>query len=258
MKRLALFFFIIAFGTSSCLKNVICIDGNGNLITESRPVTQINEIASTTSIDVIYRKADSVSITINAESNLVEHIVTSTGGGRLEIRTDPRNTCFNYTVRPSITVTSPQLTEVDLTGSGSFEADSLIAANVAIRSTGSGNLYAGYVSSDDLLIGLTGSGDVSVNSATCLESDFTLTGSANLEIAGKAGKGTMRVTGSGDVKSVGYEITAATETITGSGNIYTMVVNTLNAVISGSGNIYVKGNPVINQSVSGSGRIIKY
>lgn len=258
MKKPVLFFAIIAFGTSSCLESIICIEGNGNLKTESRKVNEISELVNTTSLDIVYRKADSVSITITAESNLIDHIVTSSSGGRLEIRTDPRNTCFDYTLRPLITITSPSLSAFDLTGSGSFEGDSIHAANVEIRSTGSGNLYAGFVNSDDLLIGISGSGDVSVTSAVCLESDFTLTGSGNLEIAGKAGKGTMRVSGSGDVKSSGYEITAATETTTGSGNIYTLVINTLNAVISGSGNIYVKGNPVINQTVTGSGRVIKY
>lgn len=258
MKKSALVFIIISFGASSCLENIICLDGNGNLTTESRQVNQITELVNTTSLDIIYRKADSVSVNITAESNLIGHIVTSSSGGRLEIRTDPRNTCFDYTLRPVITITAPSLSAVDLTGSGSFEADSLHASKVEVRSTGSGNLYAGGISSDYLQIAIGGSGDVAVTSATCLESDFTLSGSGNLEISGKAGKGTMRVSGSGDVKSAGYEISTATETTTGSGNIYTLVINTLNAVISGSGNIYVKGNPVINQTVSGSGRVIKY
>lgn len=256
MKKFTLIILVIAFGVSSCLKSIICIDGNGNPRIESRNVSEITELVNTTSVDVIYRKADSVSIRIAAESNIIQHLVTSVTGGRVEIRTDPRNACFNYNIRPVITITSPNLGAVDNTGSGSFEADSLIAANLEIRCTGSGNLDAGFTRSAELLISVTGSGDVSVSSATSVESDFTITGSGNLEVAGSSDTGVMRVTGSGDVKASEFEIRNATETITGSGNIHTLVISTLKAVISGSGNIYVKGNPVIDQSISGSGRVI--
>lgn len=258
MNRVILVAVIFVFILTSCLKNIICIDGNGQLATESRQVQEINDLVNSTSIDVIYKRADSVSVTITAESNLIGHIVTSVAGGRLEIKTDPRNACFDYTIRPVITVTSPGLSSAELTGSGSFEADSLSGSKVEIRLTGSGNMYAEHISSDELRIDITGSGDLSVTYAESLISDFRLTGSGNLDISGKANNGVMRVTGSGDVKSVDFEINTATETISGSGNIYTTVLNTLNAIISGSGNIYVRGDPVINQTISGSGRVVDY
>lgn len=257
MKRLIFIVICLAFITTSCLEEIICIDGNGQLITESRKITDLNELVNTTSVDVIYRKADSVSVNITAESNLMQHIVTSASGGKLEVTTDPRNSCFNYRMRPVVTVTSPQLSSIELTGSGSIEADTLLAPSVELKSTASGNLYTGIIISTGLKIGMSGSGDISILNITCNDTDFTLTGSGGLQISGKSEKGNMRITGSGDVKSSGLTLTTANETITGSGNIYTTVTNTLNAVISGSGNIYVKGNPVVNQTLTGSGRVIK-
>ena len=47
-------------------------------------------------------------------------------------------------------------------------------------------------------------------------------------------------------------------TITGSGDVFTFVENSLIAFISGSGNIYLKGNPTINKTITGSGKIINY
>lgn len=252
---LSLFFILIM---NSCLENITCIDGNGQVITQSREASEINELVNTTAVDVIYIKADSVSITVTAESNFMKHIETSSSQGRLNIRTDPRNTCFNYTVKPLITVTSPSLNSLELTGSGSMQADSISGPEAEIRSTGSGDLHIGNVISDDMFITVTGSGDVEMSSVNCIEADLTLTGSGNLDISGRADKSVMRVTGSGDAKAVDLIITSATETITGSGNIYTTVVNSLTAVISGSGNIYLRGNPSIHESISGSGRIIKY
>ncbi len=257
MNKLILVAIFLLFTITSCLENIICIDGNGQLTTESRSITELTELVNTTSIDVVYRKADSVSVTITAESNLMEHIVMSSSGGRLEVRTDPRNACFNYSRRPVVLVTSPLLSSIDLTGSGSVEADTLMGQEVEVKSTASGNLYVEHLFSVDLQIGMTASGDVSISDVNCNEADFTLTGSGNLQISGKSGKGNMRVTGSGDIKSSDMIITTSSETITGSGNIYTTVLNTLNAVISGSGNIYVKGNPVVNQTITGSGRVIR-
>jgi hypothetical protein len=68
----------------------------------------------------------------------------------------------------------------------------------------------------------------------------------------------MRVTGSGDIKSQDFILQNANETITGSGNIYTQVLTSLEATISGSGNIYLRGNPSVKKSISGSGKIINY
>lgn len=257
MKKLIFILVCLTFFTASCLEEIICIDGNGQLVTERRKITDINELVNTTSLDVVYRKADSVSVSITAESNLMEHIVTTSSAGKLEIKTDPRNSCFNYRMRPVVTVTSPELNSIEITGSGSIEADTLMSPDIDLRSTASGNLYAQYLVSTGLKIGMTGSGDVSILNITCNATDFTLTGSGSLQISGKSQTGNMKVTGSGDIKSSGLALTTANETLTGSGNVYTTVTNTLNAVISGSGNIYVKGNPVINQTLTGSGRVIK-
>ena len=73
-----------------------------------------------------------MSITVRAESNIINHIVTFTENDRLEIRTDPRNACFDYRHKPVITITSPELSTMELTGSGDFSADTL---------SGSGNIY---------------------------------------------------------------------------------------------------------------------
>lgn len=238
---------------------MLCIDGNGSPATESREASSINHVVNTTSADVIYRKADSTSITIFAESNLISHIVTDISSmGTLEIRTDPRNACFDYNQKPRITITSPLLSVMEVTGSGDFEADSLSGQGVELKVTGSGNLHAGFISAEELIVIHTGSGNAEIGKIECDDTDLTATGSGDLSISGNATVGTTKVTGSGNVETADLILTTASATITGSGNIYTHVINSLNAVISGSGNIYLRGNPTVNQSISGSGRIIGY
>lgn len=247
---------LILIVITSCIKDVLCINGNGVSETQSRTADSFSHAVNTTSVDVIYKKADSVSISITAESNIINHIVANTGNGRLEIRTDPRNACFDYTQKPVVTITSPELNSMDLTGSGDFSADSLSGNSVTVRITGSGNLHAKYITCTELAVTNTGSGNIEISNALSENSDFTVTGSGDMEIKGRSNIGVMRVTGSGDIKSDSFTLQSATETITGSGNIYTLVQNSLKAVISGSGNIYLSGNPVLDQTTTGSGRVI--
>ncbi|HLP72872.1 MAG TPA: DUF2807 domain-containing protein [Bacteroidales bacterium] len=258
MRRTISIIILIASLAGSCLKETVCIDGNGKVAIERRDVTSITGIVNMTPVDVIYRKADSTSFNITAESNFFRHIVLQSSGRKLEIRTDPRSACFNSTARPLITITAPSLGTIELTGSGTVGADSLDGSDVSIVSTGSGEVSTSYISTGNLNITMTGSGNVTIGKAECTGSDFALTGSGNLGITGSAENGKMRVTGSGDIKSQDFILQNSNETITGSGNIYTQVLTSLEATISGSGNIYLRGNPSVKKSISGSGKIINY
>jgi len=257
MKKILIVASILAVITTSCLKELFCLEGNGRTETQSRNASSISQIENSTSIDVIYKKAATVSLTVKAESNLFSHIITETTNGNLKIRTDPRSLCFNASERPLITVTSPGIDELLLTGSGDFKADTISGNSFTIKLTGSGDIFADKISCNDLSVTITGSGDTKLLNSTVQNADLLVTGSGNLDIKGTGDNGHLRITGSGDIKGGEFLITTATGTISGSGNIYTHVENSLTAVISGSGNLYLKGDPAINQTITGSGKIIK-
>lgn len=258
MKKITVLTIILAVSTTSCIKDLICINGNGVIETESRNTSSFNQIENSTEADVIYRQSDNVSITVKAESNLLGHIVTETVNGNLKIKTDPWNACLDYHERPVITVTSPELKNIILSGSGTLFADIMSSNSIIIRLSGSGDIVTENISCDNLTVSLSGSGDIKITDASCKDADIFLSGSGNICISGDSNNGHLRISGSGNIDSDGLQLNTATETISGSGNIFTHVVSSLIAVISGSGNIYLKGNPSINQTVSGSGRIIKY
>jgi hypothetical protein len=257
MKNAFIFLPALIAISVSCDKSFNCIDGNGRMASETRFANEINEIVNTTSIDVVYMKADSTSLRIDAESNILDHIVTVITDGRLEIRTDPRNACLDYRSKPLITITSPVVRAADLTASGDFTADTLSGVIVEIRSTGSGDIRTNYVTCDDLRITLTASGDLGIDTAVCTKADLSLTGSGDIIIGGTTNEVTMRLTGSGNIRGGDFTANTAKETITGSGNITTRVTSVLTAVLTGSGNIYLYGTPVVNETITGSGRVIR-
>jgi hypothetical protein len=258
MKRIAIIFTVLALFTTSCIKDMICVNGNGIIETETRNTSSFNQIENSTVANVIYRQSDDVTITVVAESNLLGHIVTENINGNLKIRTDHWNTCLDYTERPVITVTSPELKNIELSGSGDIFADVMSGNSLIIKLSGSGKIVAESLSCNDLSVIISGSGDVEISEAISQDADFNLSGSGDLDISGTSDKGHYRISGSGDINSDEFQLNNATETISGSGDIFTFVTNSLTATISGSGNIYLKGDPTINQNISGSGRIIKY
>lgn len=258
MKRITIIGIVLAISTISCIKDLVCINGNRIIETESRNTSSFNQIENSTEVDVIYRQSDKVSITVMAESNLLGHIVTEAVNGNLKIKTDPWNACLDFNEQPVITVTSPELKNIVLSGSGTLFADIISGNSVIIKLSGSGDIFAGNISCDDLAATLSGSGDIEITNASTLDADILISGSGNLSISGISDKGHLRISGSGNINSDEFQLNIATETISGSGNIFTHVVSSLTAVISGSGNIYLKGNPSINQTVSGSGRVIKH
>lgn len=248
---------VILVLATSCIRSLFCINGNGKVVTEVRNTITYDEAVNTTAVDLVYHKADTFGISVIAESNLIPHIITSVNDGRLEVKTDPRNACFDYTHKPVVIITSPVLHIMELTGSGDFTSDELTGNAVGVKLTGSGDLKASAISGIDLTVTLTGSGDADIDNATFQNADLTVTGSGDINIKGNGSNGTMRVTGSGDIKARDCTIMNAVETITGSGDIFTRVVTSLIAVISGSGNIHLSGNPSLNQTITGSGRIIR-
>ncbi len=76
---------------SSCLENLLPVRGNGIPDKEIRRSGSFIKIIITTSIDIIYKKADTIGITLEGDENLLEYVVTETYDNTLEIKTLPGN-----------------------------------------------------------------------------------------------------------------------------------------------------------------------
>jgi len=249
---------ILLISLSSCIDEFMPIKGNGIIITETRRSGLFNKLENSTSIDVVYIKADTTSITIQADENLLEYIVTVTYDNTLEIKIRDGNIQLDFRVRPLITITSPHLEKVVQTGSADFIGDHLSGDAVIIKMSGSGDIAVDQVSCPDLSVLLSGSGNINIKECQSNTSDIFLSGSGNIQFFGQCEDGNLSISGSGAIFAENFILDLASIQISGSGNVFTYVEDNLTALISGSGNIYLRGNPTISQTISGSGKIIKY
>jgi hypothetical protein len=242
---------------TSCFDDFICIKGNGVIETERRRTVEFSRIENSTQFDIIYNRNDTSGISINADQNIIDNIVTETSGSTLEIKTSPRNACFNYTQRPVIMVSSPSLNSTLICGSGGFLADFMEGNAVTVKLSGSGDIKTDHISCHDLTILLSGSGTITLNDIEGYNSDAFISGSGNILLDGVCERNNVKISGSGNLHADTYITGSASVIISGSGNAFTYIEENLTGIISGSGNIYVKGNPAIDVTVSGSGRVIE-
>lgn len=241
---------------AACNMFIDCIDGNGEMETETRAAVPFTAIANETSFHVNYIQGDDYTITVEAESNILPFIETKITSGALEVSTVRGTHCLNYSRQPVITVTAPHISEIVNAGSGDFVSGPLAGSDVKIVCSGSGDITTGTVSGDEVSVVISGSGKVITDEIDATSMKATLSGSGDLSSSGGAVSTRYVLSGSGSVFSRYFTTDAATVTISGSGSAYITVIDQLDAVLSGSGNIYLQGDPDVNLTRTGSGRVI--
>ncbi len=248
---------LVLLSMTSCLEDFLFVKGNGYIDTEQRKTGTFSQVDNSTRFRIICRKSDTTSVTVTADQNILEHIVTDVCNHNLEIRIRPLNIILDCSKPPVITVTSPLISEANLSGSGSIEADTLTGNSVSIKVSGSGKISVASVNCSDLSSRISGSGDIDIRNVVSKNSDFSTSGSGTIIFSGKSDSEQVHISGSGKVDGRNFVTNSASVSISGSGDVYCKVIEYLKASISGSGDIYLYGDPQIDQKRSGSGKIKK-
>ena len=227
--------FIAIFGLTSCYNFPLrCITGNGNVIQQYRNHDSFSQVISEGSFDVFIDYDSVFEIIIEGEENLLPYIETEVRNSKLYIE-QRENRCFNTNHSIIIRITLPELTGVNLAGSG--------------------NIICDRVETEYLKIDLIGSGEIRANVlADYIEAN--LIGSGDIEIDGQAYQTDLSIPGSGNIKALGLSQQECEAEIAGSGNIYVTVSDYLDVRILGSGNLYYQGDPELSIQIIGSGNVI--
>jgi len=211
------------------------IQGNGNMSTETRSVSDASKIESRGSFDVEIVKGSSPSVKIDADQNLISYILTKNEDGRLIIRTkEGYDLKSDHKIK--VTVTTSQLEDVQVAGSGN------------VTSTDS------FEGADQLKVGIAGSGNITLVVSTP-KVDASIAGSGDINLTGETKDSKIEIAGNGNYKTENLKAENVEIHIAGSGNARVYASVSLDINIAGSGDVYYKGTPTIKQSVAGSGNI---
>ena len=233
---LATFLFSFNSANAQFWKNET-VKGNGNFTTETRSTSNYDEIYLVGSMDVELVAGKEGQIKVEAESNLMEHIITEVKNGALKISpADKVNLQPSRNKSIKLTVPFKDIRGVKLTGSGDLWNSDPIRGNSFETS-------------------LTGSGNLNLNlDVDALESHIT--GSGDTMLSGKSNYFECKVTGSGDFQAFDLKAEEVKATVMGSGDVEVFTSVSLDARIFGSGDIHYEGNPEKqNFKTMGSGDI---
>jgi hypothetical protein len=213
------------------------IKGDGNQTTTTRNVSDFEKIGVSGSFDVELIKGNEGEITIKADANLIEYIVTEVKKGKLHIKTKKGHQ-IKSSHKIKITVTFESLNAIAMAGSGNIHSSNIIESN-------------------ELKLSLAGSGDMKLNVDTG-DLKSSIAGSGNIILSGNSDELSCSIAGSGNVKGYDLKANKTSVSIAGSGNVEVNAIEEIHAKIAGSGNVYYSGNPSVKKSNSaGSGSIRK-
>ncbi len=228
------FLVLILLASTACMRERI--EGNYNIISETRGSSSFTGVVSKGNFRVYIIPGDVPAVEVKGESNVLPYVETFVSGNRLML--EFKN---GYNIREHFTVevhiTTPALNSIHLSGSGRLESGTFVCDHADIELSGSGSIESGFIAE-------------SIEAA--------VSGSGILFLGGQAGNGYLRVSGSGEIRAPECDLLNCDANISGSGNILVTVADELEAWISGSGCVYYIGNPGVISHISGSGKVIRY
>lgn len=214
-------------------------------IAERRALEGFEKIEILGSPTVYYAQADSFSVCVKGPKTVVDDIITEVDGSVLKVRNRGKIGIFNITIgdddKTAVYVTSPDLTRVQLNGSGDFICNGRIdtdRATFVLR--GSGDIDVEDIICDDCDVELVGSGDFDINRLEAKDVSVSLIGSGDIEVnLSNVETTSIVLKGSGDIKTVFKEGCRHVDCeLQGSGDIKLAgAVSRFNQHKVGSGNI---------------------
>jgi Putative auto-transporter adhesin, head GIN domain len=244
---------------------------------ETRTVDTFTKISFGISGDLYLRQGSPQKVELEGDKDDLAKIKTEVSGGRLKID-NVRNWHWRNEGHIKIYVTVKDIEGIDVSGSGDLIAQTpLTGKDFKLDVSGSGSLEAEVQASGDIAAdvsgsggaklkgkcnnfeaSVSGSGDVEVEAIMGGDVSFDLSGSGKIIAKGSAHKVKASTSGSGEVRGTNFQVDIADIDISGSGDVEFSVKSSLDARISGSGSVSYKGDPAhVSSHSDGSGSVRK-
>jgi hypothetical protein len=210
------------------------VPGNGERERETRHHEDFIGIENHGELDVQVRQSDEFRVVVSIDSNLLDNVKTRVRDDRLVI---DNNINFTDVVNgPHVIVEMPELTFVELSGSGDLDATS-------------------FDEGGTVRLELSGSGDLRFEGSSP-RIDATVRGSGDLALSGTTDFLDVQVNGSGNVDARNLDAAEGRVRLDGSGDVSATVHGDVDAELNGSGDLDLFGDVDLKRSdEDGSGDI---
>ena len=156
------------------------VTGSGERTTEERSIKDFSEVEIRGAAEVKIISGTDYGVSVTSYENIVSLISTSVNKDKLVISTTENINLSNSDI--SITVTTPTLESVTLSGAGNVVIKSFRQSKIKLNLQGAGNVQFSESEYDTVYASLSGAGNMSLNVKNYL--DATLKGVGQIEYVG--------------------------------------------------------------------------
>lgn len=221
--------------TQSCYINLgENVTGNGHVIEETRNIRNFDELKVSSGIDVFITQGDDVSLRLEADENLMEHIKTEVIDGKLKIFTDVN---IRMAKSKKVYLSYEELESIHVSSAGDVKGkNTLHTKNLELKLSSAGDIRLDVIA-DEIEVHISSSGNATLSGKT-----------ENL----KAGLGSA-----GDLNAFELKAAKADVSASSSGDARIWVTDEARFKCSSAGDIVYRGNPEILESNTSSGGDIR-
>ncbi len=212
------------------------IKGSGDVETEKRDLSGFTGVQTATAIDIYLTQGNKFEVIVEADDNLIEHIVTKVDDGVLKVYFDRVN--VTWSEKKVVHVTMKDIDYIKASSAGDVIGKTLIKA-------------------EDLKIRTSSAGDVRLE-VIAKSLDLSTSSSGDITLSGEADYLEASTSSAGDIKA--YELTVKEADINASsaGDVKITVTERLYARASSAGDIYYRGNPEkVDARSSSAGDVVR-
>ena len=245
----------IMLSLASCGKwDIFGMKGEGSVVSEDIDFALVEGIILDIPANVYLVQGDEQSIRIEAQQNILDNILLVDSDGILKVTFDDNVTqCKTI----GIYMTIQNLRKVNLRGAGNIISESVFACDdnleILISGAGMADIIANAQKVD---LNISGAGEINFETVCqTLNSNISGSGDINL-VGGNALTANFKTSGSGKISAYDFNIEKCSINISGAGDNYVNVSESLNIRISGIGNAYYRGNPKLSVNITGLGKVI--
>lgn len=212
--------------------------GSGNVITQTREVSDFTSIEMDYPAQVTVTQGESISVEIEAEDNVLPGLQTRVRNNTLEIYYQADDGKYvNATKAIRINIVVKDLKEVNFGSAG--------------------ELTLNDIQTDDLDISLSGAGNLKVNDLIATNFSVDLSGAGSMSASGEADDFNLNISGFGSFNGKDLHTMTANVDISGAGSATLWVEDDLDASVSGVGSVNYYGSPTVTKRISGVGSVSK-
>ncbi len=213
------------------------VRGSGNVVEETREVSGVSGVHLATIGDMTIKLANTESLRIEADDNLMDYLETDVRGGKLTIKT-ASNVRLDPTKRIRYPLTVTGLDTIEISSVGDIQAPDLDAEQFSITISSTGDLTLDKLNADKLDVGMSSTGSLNIKGGEVTVQKVTISSTGNYT--------------AGNLASDGAEVRLSS---TGSATLWAR--ETLKANLSSTGDLRYRGDPTVDATKTSTGDVIQ-